>query len=617
MKKTLILSLIPAFFACAGTEEGADKPKPELASDWKSSIDYVEPAAGGRWTEVQVVESAHPYTNRLTREWTVSGNADTTQMRVVLERFELEAGYDFLTVSGATNTELTGTRTGEEVVVDGNRVTLRFTTDASVTGWGFRARVFRREACICPAIANPVCGVDGQTYSNSCAAQCAGVAIAQQGRCNGQVWTSVAQVIESAHPYTNNLTRTWPVSEGGATSIRVHFTRIETERGYDFVRILDANNRVVASYTGSQTDVTSPAVSGGSLTIQLTSDGSVTGYGFQVDRYDVAGGCTSDAECSAGNSCVQVQCIRAPCFASCQPTANGYTDVTVAQLDGDPARYSGQRVRVVAEPGAPGAACTRRACQPSNPCCNTCTATLEIGENIALRDSSDGEYGCRGNECTWGSTCREFRPEQNGRYQFEGTFMVDSFGAKRFLIDEFRAVDCQRGGCSSHLCGNTSGLISTCEFRPEYACYQAATCEAQGTGHCAFTDTPALQMCLAGARAEVVSATDTPLSIPDNNTTGVSSRIAVTTSGAVNELRVSVDIAHTYRGDLRVVVYSPSGRQHVMHDRTGGSADGLSLIDIPALTFTGESRTGSWRLQVIDGAGQDVGTLNSWSLRFD
>jgi subtilisin-like proprotein convertase family protein len=124
-------------------------------------------------------------------------------------------------------------------------------------------------------------------------------------------------------------------------------------------------------------------------------------------------------------------------------------------------------------------------------------------------------------------------------------------------------------------------------------------------------------MCLAGARAEVVSATDTPLSIPDNNTTGVSSRIAVTTSGAVNELRVSVDIAHTYRGDLRVVLYSPSGRQQVMHDRTGGSADGLSLIDIPALTFTGESRTGSWRLQVIDGAGQDVGTLNSWSLRFD
>ena len=91
----------------------------------------------------------------------------------------------------------------------------------------------------------------------------------------------------------------------------------------------------------------------------------------------------------------------------------------------------------------------------------------------------------------------------------------------------------------------------------------------------------------------------------------------MTTSGAINELRVSLSIDHTYRGDLRVVLYAPSGRQHVLHDRTGGSADDLELADVPVTTFAGESRTGSWRLQVIDGAAQDVGTLNAWSLRFD
>ncbi|MBX3192198.1 MAG: hypothetical protein KF819_34735 [Labilithrix sp.] len=55
---------------------------------------------------------------------------------------------------------------------------------------------------------------------------------------------------------------------------------------------------------------------------------------------------------------------------------------------------------------------------------------------------------------------------------------------------------CVKTGCSGHVCSDRS-VITTCEFRPEYACYQQATCERQANGQCGFTQTPALQACLA------------------------------------------------------------------------------------------------------------------------
>ena len=56
---------------------------------------------------------------------------------------------------------------------------------------------------------------------------------------------------------------------------------------------------------------------------------------------------------------------------------------------------------------------------------------------------------------------------------------------------------CFVGGCSGQVCSDEEGVITTCEYRPEYACYQAATCEVQDDGHCGWTQTEELQSCLA------------------------------------------------------------------------------------------------------------------------
>lgn len=55
---------------------------------------------------------------------------------------------------------------------------------------------------------------------------------------------------------------------------------------------------------------------------------------------------------------------------------------------------------------------------------------------------------------------------------------------------------CIKTGCSSQVCADHE-VITTCEYRPEYACYRKATCARQKDGNCGFTRTPALTACLA------------------------------------------------------------------------------------------------------------------------
>lgn len=57
---------------------------------------------------------------------------------------------------------------------------------------------------------------------------------------------------------------------------------------------------------------------------------------------------------------------------------------------------------------------------------------------------------------------------------------------------------CVRAGCSGQLCVEEGmDIVSTCEWRPVYACYQQATCERQQNGQCGFTPTHELVECLA------------------------------------------------------------------------------------------------------------------------
>ena len=59
-------------------------------------------------------------------------------------------------------------------------------------------------------------------------------------------------------------------------------------------------------------------------------------------------------------------------------------------------------------------------------------------------------------------------------------------------------ADCRPTGCSGQVCADTD-VITTCEWRPEYACYQNATCERAADGSCGWRQTRELAACLGGS----------------------------------------------------------------------------------------------------------------------
>jgi len=88
---------------------------------------------------------------------------------------------------------------------------------------------------------------------------------------------------ESEHPYRNNTDNWWTITEPGAGQMRVHFSRLETESGWDYVFVYDENYTLMASYTGTHNNIWTPWINGGIVRIRLRSNAIGVAYGFVVD----------------------------------------------------------------------------------------------------------------------------------------------------------------------------------------------------------------------------------------------------------------------------------------------------------------------------------------------
>lgn len=129
---------------------------------------------------------------------------------------------------------------------------------------------------------------------------------------------------------------------------------------------------------------------------------------------------------------------------------------------------------------------------------------------------------------------------------------------------------------------------------------------------------------------------DVPVQISDNENVTVTSTLSVTSDAPIQKVSVSLNIQHTWVGDLTATLTSPQGTEvqlfseecedrddmNVLFDDLGvpstcGSNPALSGILLPdevLSAFNGESPEGEWTLTVSDGFGEDGGAINAWGI---
>ncbi|MGL6137307.1 MAG: proprotein convertase P-domain-containing protein, partial [Planktothrix sp.] len=109
------------------------------------------------------------------------------------------------------------------------------------------------------------------------------------------------------------------------------------------------------------------------------------------------------------------------------------------------------------------------------------------------------------------------------------------------------------------------------------------------------------------------------VAIPDNNPNGVSSLIAITETSPIQDIQVTVEIEHSFLGDIEVWLVAPDGDQVLLQNRTLGVKTQLKTTynlqnTLYLRQFINVSALGNWQLKVIDAIPENTGTLKYWKL---
>ncbi|MEZ6127158.1 MAG: S8 family peptidase [Planctomycetaceae bacterium] len=109
------------------------------------------------------------------------------------------------------------------------------------------------------------------------------------------------------------------------------------------------------------------------------------------------------------------------------------------------------------------------------------------------------------------------------------------------------------------------------------------------------------------------------VAIPDNGA-AVTATVTVASGDAIDSLEyveVVLNADHQFIGDLEIILTSPAGTPSVLAEvRAGDAGTAYANRVLSTIRNWDESSEGTWTLSLRDGAANDVGTFNSFELRF-
>jgi len=241
------MSSVSSFGIYAGGSKPGTVYEYNDTSGWKSLVPSISR------TDPIDIESPHPYQNDYNETWLISRLGNAMYMRIHFVYIETESGYDHIYVRdtfGEALDDFSGNFTDIwSTWAETDVLCIHLTSDSSETFSGFK--VDKLELIPLPS----------PMYVKSI-------------------------TVESPHPYPNDYNQTWVINQQEAVWMRVHFARINTEHGYDYLYVKDRDGIIVNTFTGDYADphmLWSKWVYGDSISIQLVTDSSETAYGFQTD----------------------------------------------------------------------------------------------------------------------------------------------------------------------------------------------------------------------------------------------------------------------------------------------------------------------------------------------
>ncbi|MBT8274026.1 MAG: proprotein convertase P-domain-containing protein, partial [Bacteroidia bacterium] len=146
---------------------------------------------------------------------------------------------------------------------------------------------------------------------------------------------------------------------------------------------------------------------------------------------------------------------------------------------------------------------------------------------------------------------------------------------------------------------------------------------------------------VTNSECATTSSTDTPIAVGPNGGTVTTSVINIADDFVVDDVNVSINISHTWVGDLDITLLHPDGITSVelMPNNTCGNCDDMDVTFDDAAassittanagpitgtyspangslsTFNGLMTAGDWTLTITDNANGDGGQLNGWDLQ--